>query len=254
MSDFFSRMGNLIKGAAENFIKGMEEDNPEAVIQAALEGHTRRIGELSGQITLLQRRIENGERERSTLQAEQLRLEQEAARWVGLDEPKALELLELKARLDEKASALQTRLADDEAQLARMQETLEETRAAHDKLKRERDGLLVQYHSHKQAAEQSALDSGIPRDASSAALLNVREQVAKAEGVVKRAVDEREARRKRAQEELEALKRQSSSGNAGEPTSRSLEGGASPSAGSSAAPAASPNAPSEPSPVPKRTL
>lgn len=250
MSDFFSRMGNLIKGAAENFIKGLEEDNPAAVIEAALAGHERRVDELSGQVSVLQRRIESRGRELSTLQAEQQRLETEAAALVKQDESKALEVLELKARLEEKAATLHTRLAEDEAQLERLKETWEETRAAHEKLKRERDGLLVQYHTNKQAAEQAALDGGIARDASSAALLNVREQVAKAEGVVKRAADEREARRKRAQEELEALKRQQG-GAGGEPVTRTLDGS------QAAAPSATPDSPAgapEPGPVPKRTL
>ena len=43
---FFSRIGNLWRGMLSLFVGGLEQDNPEAVYQAAIEVRVARYGEL----------------------------------------------------------------------------------------------------------------------------------------------------------------------------------------------------------------
>lgn len=258
MSDFFSRIGNLIKGAAENFVKGLEEDNPEAVIQAALDTQTRRVGELSGHVSTLTRRLEAQRTELGRLQTELGTLSAQAAAVAGKDDAKALELLELKTRAQEKCDTLEKEIVENEGRLVDTTEALTRTRAELEKLKRDKDQMLVDYHSLQQKNELAAADQGVATSAAFQAVQNVREQLGKAEGVLKQAADEKTLRRQKALADLEALKARQGSGNATpantDPVQRTLEapGESSPSgAPESATPPASAE---DDDPLPRRTL
>lgn len=258
MSDFFSRIGNLIKGAAENFVKGLEEDNPEAVIQAALETQTRRVGELSGHVSSLTRRLEAQRTELGRLQIELGTLSAQAATIAGKDDAKALELLELKTRAQEKCDTLEKEIVENEGRLVDSTEALTRTKAELEKLKRDKDQMLVDYHSLQQKNELAAAEQGVATSAAFQAVQNVREQLGKAEGVLKQAADDKTLRRQKALAELEALKARQASGGptatSVEPVQRTLDApgeAPTPTAAESATSSASVD---DEEPVPRRTL
>lgn len=261
MADFFSRLGNLVKGAAENFIKGLESDNPEAVIESALQTQAARVSELSGHVSTLGRRIETRRKEISTLESEVAQLTSRAAALANSDEAQALAVIELKERTTERLTEAQRGLVEDEKRLDTTEETLARTKAEFEKLKREKDQLLVEFHSLSARNEHSNLEQGVPSSAAYQAVQNVRDSLNKAEDVLKKGRDDKEIRRLKAQAELEALKQRaaqgtgsSASASAGPQTGRTLDV-----PGQSTSPAAGEGADAAPkeddsSPMPRRSL
>lgn len=263
MSDFFGRLGNLVKGAAENFMKGLENDNPEAVIQAALETQAERVSELSGHVATMTRRVENRRREIPELEQELVQLTSRAATLASTDEAQALQVLELKERTREKLETAQASLLEDQKRLDDTTEALARSKAELEKLKREKDQMLVDFHTLTQKNEQSALDQGVATSAAYQAVQNVRDSLGKADELLKKSRDDKEIRRQKALAELEALKQrkqpegEATSSPEGAVRTRSLDAPspAEPSAnpGASTTPAPSSSDPAS-SPIPRRSL
>lgn len=256
MSDFFGRIVNLVKGAAENLLSDLEKDNPEAVIEASLDALSKRHQELSGVIATQSRRVEQSRRELERLELDRDNLAEEASLLAKEDnDQRALEVVEGKQRLDERIVVLRDELGLQEDLLAESQRNQAELEQQLKGLKKEKDKLLADHHILGAAAERESLAQGVPQSAAFQAIQNVRDQLARAEGVLEKSAtqkaDTAADRRARAVAELEALKKggKADSASAGaSPVSRTLDG---PSAESSA-PASPPAEPGDA--LPKRTL
>lgn len=212
MSDFFGRIVNLVKGAAENLLNDLEKDNPEAVLTSSMDVMHKRIAELDGIAAAQTRRIEQSRRELERLEMDRDNLQEEAAQLAKEeDNTRALEVVEGKQRLEERLVVLRDELNLQQDQLQETQKNRAELEQALKRLKKEKDKLLTDHHLLGAQAERAALAQGAPQSAAFQAIQSVKDQLDRAEGALARAgasaVETASQRRARAQAELETLKR-----------------------------------------------
>ncbi len=218
---FFARLGNLWKGFLSLTIKGLEEDHPEAVYEAAIQDRTKRYNELkkavSGLVYLrnkLQSELEQKTKELAEIQA-QIPVAVES----GEDEV-ALILIEKKDTLTSEIAGLKVELEKAEAQADEAKSGLIEFQGEIQKLKDEKERMLAKRASAQARIQiQESLD-GLSMEADLKALEGVRESIHKmaAEAEVGAEIGEESLDRKlkdirkktvaaSARAQLEALKR-----------------------------------------------
>lgn len=178
--NFFSRLGNLISGFFSMFIGGMEESNPAAVYEAAINERLKKHKELKKAISgivYLRNKTQN-ELEESLKELEEIEYQLEAALETGEDD--------LAVMLIERQDSLQTAIRQQEADLMKVSEQAEESKKALqqfqaeiEKLRREKDEMLAKVETAEARIKiQESLD-GLSLDADVQALDNVRSSIHK---------------------------------------------------------------------------
>jgi phage shock protein A len=175
---FFSRMGQLWNGFLSIFVSNLENKNPEAVYEAAIEERVKKHRELKkavASIVYLRNKIQNELDENEREQAE-LESQIPVAVEEGEDEV-ALVLLEKQEKLQTRNVELRLELEKISHQAEASKESLVAFQADIQKLKQEKVEMLAK----KQQAEarikiQETLD-GLSTDADVQALDNVRQNI-----------------------------------------------------------------------------
>jgi phage shock protein A len=220
---FFDRLANLWNGFMSLWISNIENKNPAAVYEQAIDGRIKRHQELkkavSGIVYLrnkLSKELETKERELREINA-QIPVAVESG-----DDEVALLLLQKKNELDTAIASLQTELEKVSKQADEAKESLVAFQGEIEKLRRERDEMLARKATAEARIKiQETLD-GLSTDADIRQLENVRENIHKmqAEADVGSEIkgDSLDARLKKIREktgdvtarsQLEELKRQS---------------------------------------------
>lgn len=219
---FFGRIGNLIRGVLSLFVGGLEQDNPEAVYQAAIEERIARYGELkdavAGILTLRNKLAAELEEQEAELKSvmEQLPI----AVTEGEDEV-ALHLINKKDTLNNRIQELNAELAKINAQAKDSQESLRSFQASIEQLKEEKLEMLAKKANAEALITIQDTLEGLSTEADVQALENVRESIHKLEAKAeigeemqdnalstKLADIEAKASNLSAQRQLDALKRE----------------------------------------------
>jgi phage shock protein A len=175
---FFSRIGNLWRGVLSLFIGGLEQDNPEAVYQAAIEERIARYGELKDAVAgiLTLRNKLSGELEEQEAELQSVMEQLPVAVTEGEDEV-ALHLINKKDGLTARIQELKEELTKINAQAKDSQESLRAFQASIEKLKEEKLEMLAKKaNAEALITIQDTLD-GLSTEADVQALENVRESI-----------------------------------------------------------------------------
>ncbi len=174
----FDRIKQSMKSTAESAVRGVEERNPEAVYESAIDNRIERVAELKGRLAaMVQRRAGCAERV-VALEAEVVQLGQalEGALSDGDDET----ALVLQVRRNEVVSELEARTTT----LAELTALADETKASWiamrdgvETLKNDRDRDLAQHAAAQAAIEIDETVSGLSEAAHVRALDTVRDSV-----------------------------------------------------------------------------
>lgn len=219
----FDRIRQSVNRSAEGVVRGLEERNPEAVYEAAIDGRVADAAELKSRAAALvvQR---NRESERiAELEREEVQLA-EGLRG-ALDEDDDETALVLQVRREEVAAELATRrelVAELSTKVQEIQAGLATARDGTDALRKEKDVALAQRAVADASLQIQEAVSGVGADPTSRALASVREAVGVLESKAHRGwLDEegnsvrgraealgRKAAEESAQAQLAALKRQ----------------------------------------------
>lgn len=175
---FFSRLINLISGLFGGFVASVEEQNPAAVYEQAIQQRKKQYQDLkkaSAQIIFLRDKTQS-ELDAKRVELEQVEIELDYAVENNEDEA-AMELLslqdELTARVDTLSAEMQGIITQAEQAMASMQGFQSEIK----KLQREKSQMLAEKASAEaQIAIQEQL-SGLSVEADMQALDNVRESI-----------------------------------------------------------------------------
>lgn len=177
---FFDRLANLWNGFLSLWISNIENKNPEAVYEQAIDNRIQRHRELKkavGGIVYLRNKLatelETKERELREVNA-QIPIAVEAG-----DDEVALVLLQKKNELDKAIEGLKLELEKVSAQAEEAKESLVAFQGEIEKLRRERDEMLAKKATAEARIQiQETLD-GLSTDADIKQLENVRENIHK---------------------------------------------------------------------------
>ena len=178
--NFFSRLGNVISGFFSNFMGGLEESNPAAVYEAAINERLIKHKELKKAISgiVYLRNKTQTELEDSLKELNEIEYQLEAALESGEDD--------MAVMLIERQDALQEIIKQQEADLMKVSEQADESKIALQqfqaeikKLKREKEEMLAKVETAEARIKiQESLD-GLSLDADVQALDNVRSSIHK---------------------------------------------------------------------------
>lgn len=177
---FFDRVANLWNGFWGLFISNAEQQNPDAVYQAAIEQRIRQHADLKKAVTgivylrnKLSTELEGKEKELVEV-GQQLPVAIESG-----DDDVAVVLLQRKNELESAVAGLKAELEKVSGQAEEAKEGLVSFQGEIDKLKRERDEMLAKKATAEARIKiQESLD-GLSTDADIRALENVREGIHK---------------------------------------------------------------------------
>ena len=177
---FFARLGNMVNGFLSLFIGKIEEKNPAAVYEAAIQERIKTHKELKkaiSNIVFLRNKAEN-ELESMQTELENVKLELEGALMTGQDDLSIM-LIEKQDKLEASIAASQLELQGISKQADDSMDQLRQFEAEIQKLKREKDEMLAkEANASAQIKIQEALN-GLSVDADIQALSNVRESIEK---------------------------------------------------------------------------
>ncbi len=203
---FLDRVANLIRGAALSFVSDLERANPEAVIQAAIDAQSERIGQSARLISRLRRYRAELKKEQEDLLVESRSLSERAAGLASQDEARALELLERKHALLDRVAEIKATVAETDRKLDAAVQAQETARKDLEALKLEKTRMLAERRSAGIEDARAALRAGLPANATDAALATLRARIEGHDRVKARLDSARDARRRKAREELESLR------------------------------------------------
>ncbi|MCA9489604.1 MAG: hypothetical protein KC621_06760 [Myxococcales bacterium] len=174
----FDRIKQSVKGTAEGVVRGIEERNPDAVYEAAIDGQIASVGDLKDRVARL---MVERDREADAIAA----LEREEVQLAdglrgALDEDDDETALVLQVRREEVADELTTRRATLEllaGQVREGQAGIVAAKEGTEGLKREKDVMLAQRAAADAALQIQDAVSGVGADPTSRALASVREAV-----------------------------------------------------------------------------
>lgn len=177
---FFDRLANVWKGFISLWISDVENKNPDAVYESAIEERIKKHRELkkavSG-IVYLRNKLQ-AEKEQKTTELEQVQLQIPVAVQEGEDEA-ALVLIQRKDELEAALTTIQTDLEKISAQAEDAKSGLLAFQSEIEKLKREKTEMLAKKaNADARIQIQETLD-GLSTDADIKALENVRESIHK---------------------------------------------------------------------------
>ena len=175
---FFSRIANLWRGMLSLFVGGLEQDNAEAVYQAAIEERIARYGELKNAVAgiLTLRNKLSAELEEQEAELKSVMEQLPVAVTEGEDEV-ALHLINKKDGLTSRIQELKEELASINAQAKDSQDSLRAFQASIEQLKEEKLEMLAKKaNAEALITIQDTLD-GLSTEADVAALENVRESI-----------------------------------------------------------------------------
>ena len=177
---FFARLGNMVNGFLSLFIGKIEEKNPAAVYEAAIQERIKTHKELKkaiSNIVFLRNKAEN-ELESMQTELENVKLELEGALMTGQDDLSIM-LIEKQDQLEASIASKQVELQGISKQADDSMEQLQQFEGEIQKLKREKDEMLAkEANASAQIKIQEALN-GLSVDADIQALSNVRESIEK---------------------------------------------------------------------------
>jgi|GEM_PF-128552 len=177
---FFARLGNMVNGFLSLFIGKIEEKNPAAVYEAAIQERIKTHKELKkaiSNIVFLRNKAEN-ELESMQTELENVKLELEGALMTGQDDLSIM-LIEKQDQLEASIASKQVELQGISKQADDSMEQLQQFEGEIQKLKREKDEMLAkEANASAQIKIQEALN-GLSVDADIQALGNVRESIEK---------------------------------------------------------------------------
>jgi len=176
----FSRLRNLWRGFLGLWIEGLESEHPEAVYEAAIEGHKKKYAELKKAVSglvYLRNKLQTDLEKKS---AELAEIELQIPVAVEADEDEvALVLLERKETLSSEIGGLQAELQQAQGQAEEAKSSLIEFQSEIAKLKQEKDTMLAKRaNAEARIKIQEGLD-GLSADADLKALEGVRESIHK---------------------------------------------------------------------------
>ncbi len=177
---FFDRLANLWNGFLSLFVSGLEERNPEAVYEAAINERITKYKELKNAvagIVYLRTKIAN-ELEQKEKQLAEVSAQLPVAVEAGEDEV-ALVLIQKKDELTASIESLGSELDKVEAQAEEAKSGLMTFQGEIEKLKREKDAMLAQKANADARIQIQEALSGLTTDADIKALDNVRESIQK---------------------------------------------------------------------------
>ena len=175
---FFNRIGNLVRGFLSLFVGGLEQDNPEAVYQAAIDERVERYSELkdavAGILTLRNKLADELEEQQAELASvmEQLPI----AVTEGEDEV-ALHLINKKDTLNKRIQELNEELARINGQAKESQESLRSFQASIESLKEEKLEMLAKKANAEALLNIQETLNGLSTEADVQALENVRQSI-----------------------------------------------------------------------------
>ena len=205
--NFLGRLVNLVKGAASNLLRDLERDNPEAVLQAAIEAQqvrSRHLQSLVGHLNREERRLKT---ERVRMEQDVASLEKRAAEILPNDEAEALRLLQKKQLRLDRVEELDLALKENKEQREDAQAKDREARAEVKDLRREKQELAAELREAKSRDAQAELNEGISTSAADAALGRLREGMDRLAETNKTREIARANALKKAEAELELLKK-----------------------------------------------
>lgn len=226
---FFARVSNLWRGFLSVFISKKEQENPEAVYEAAIDERVKKHGELrkaAGGIVFLRTKLTD---ELAAKQKELADIGKQLEIAVeGGDDDVALVLLERKGQLEKEIPEWQGNLEKIAAQAEEAKAGLVAFAADIDKLKRERTEMMAKKELAEARIKINDTLDGLSTDADIRALNGVRENIGKLQAQAdmgaelksdslsaKLAKIKEKAGNAEARGQLEALKRQMAATRAG---------------------------------------
>ena len=175
---FFARIGNLWSGFMSLWIKDRENENPEAVFEAAINQRVKQYGTLKEQVSniLYLRNKLAIDHEKKEAELREVMAQIPVAVDAGEDEV-ALVLLERKNALQAEIASIDAELAtiSEEAEAAKA--TLLSFRSEIDKLKKEKEVLLARKETAEARIQIQDQLSSLSPEADIKALENVREHI-----------------------------------------------------------------------------
>jgi phage shock protein A len=178
--NFFSRLSNIVSGFFSMFIKGVEEKNPAAVYEAAINERLKKHAELKKAISgivYLRNKTQN-ELEKIEKELEEIEFQLEAAIESGEDEI-AVTLIERQEKLISNKATKGQELVKVGAQAEESKEALRTFQSEIEKLKREKEQMLAKVETAEARIKiQETLD-GFSMDADVQALDGIRESIEK---------------------------------------------------------------------------
>ena len=179
MSDFFKRLGNVIKGAASEFISELESDNPREVAEAAALGAEGRYKEAMSRLASLrvQRDKLTAEKDKLSREIDDLTRQQLAIE--ASDPALALELGTAIEPMNTRLGDLESQLSAVESASAELMTALPQIKAGVGAVRNEADLLVARKLSAEHEINAADLAAGTATDPVGRALQTVRTQVDK---------------------------------------------------------------------------
>ena len=177
---FFARLGNMITGFLNLFIGKIEEQNPAAVFEAAIQDHKVKYQDLKkavSNIVFLRNKCES-ELEALNADLEQVKVDLQGAIVTNQDEL-ALILLKKQDQLEEAIQSKEIELQGVAKQAESSMEQLREFEARIQDLKKQRDIKLAQLENAIARDKINEAMSGLSTDASTTALAEVLDSIDK---------------------------------------------------------------------------
>lgn len=177
---FFSRLRNLWLGFLSLFVSGIEQNNPEAVYESAINGRKVAYAQLKKAVASVGVQRDNADRELDALEAEQAKIGPaiESALELGEDEM-AERLVVRQDELVAEVAAKQEELKSVETEVTRLMGELRDFEESIRKLEKERATNIAAKKSADARIAAQEMVSGLSLDADIKALGNVREGIQK---------------------------------------------------------------------------
>ena len=175
---FFSRLINLISGLFGNFVSSVEEQNPEAVYESAIQQRKQQYQELkkaSSQIIYLRDKTQK-ELDEKKSELEQVALELDYAVEHNEDAA-AMELISLQEELAARVDTLTIEMQGISTQAEQAMASMQEFQGEIKKLQREKSQMLAEKASAEAQIAINEQLSGLSIEADMQALDNVRESI-----------------------------------------------------------------------------
>ncbi|MCB9689717.1 MAG: hypothetical protein H6738_24440 [Alphaproteobacteria bacterium] len=174
----FDRIKQSVKGTAEGVVRGMEERNPDAVYEAAIDGQIASVADLKDRVARLMVERDREAERIAALEREEVQLAEGLRGALAEDDDDTA--LVLQVRREEVADELVTRRASLEElaqQVREGQAGIVAAKEGTEGLKREKDVMLAQRAAADAALQIQDAVSGVGADPTSRALASVREAV-----------------------------------------------------------------------------
>ena len=183
--NFFSRLSNIVSGFFSMFIKGVEEKNPEAVYEAAINERLKQHAELKKAISTVvyQRNKTQSEIEQIDKKLEEVEYQLEAA-LAGDEAELGTMLIEEQERLTKERATKEAELEALSNQAEQCKESLRSFQVEIENLKREKDTMIAKLKTAEAQAKVQAAFDKFSTEADTAALENIRESIEKKAGEV----------------------------------------------------------------------